>query len=306
MSGLGTVLTLMASLFFPGVVSITKAKLSGRRGPPLFQPWYDIARLAKKGAVYSKTSSFVYRLVPPLYLASIVTAVLFVPFHGDPGILSFNSDFIFFIGLLALGKFGMIVSALDTGSGFSGMGASREALYTMLVGPAFFMVVAALAILSAQTSFADLFLQLQISISHSYLLAGFCAYLLLQIALVENSRLPVDDPRTHLELTMIHEVMILDNSGFDLALIHAAGALKFALTGGLVANLLMPREGSMGLAIAVFFFVQLTLAIMVGLLESFRARNKLARNPQWLLTQVSVALLIFFFALMIKNKMHLQ
>jgi formate hydrogenlyase subunit 4 len=119
--------------------------------------------------------------------------------------------------------------------------------------------------------------------------------------MVENSRLPVDDPRTHLELTMVHEVMVLDHSGFDLALIQLANALKFGLYGTLMANLIIPPDWSLAPAILAYFGIQIGFAVLVGLLESFRARNKMGSNPQYLLTQIGIAFMLFFAVMIIKN-----
>lgn len=137
MNTLGFVLAIVSSLLIPGIISITKAKMSGRKGPGIFQPLFDVARLIRKGSVYSSTTSVIFQIGPVIYFASIVVALLFVPFGQYKGLLSFDADFVFFAYLLGIGKFMMIISAMDTGSGFEGMGANREALYSMLVEPVF-------------------------------------------------------------------------------------------------------------------------------------------------------------------------
>lgn len=293
---------LLGALIIPGIISITKAKLSGRKGATLFQPVYDVIRLLRKSSVYSTTTSWLFQVAPTVYLAGIIGAALFVPFAGYAGLLSFSGDFVFFAYLLGLTKFLLILNAMDTGSGFEGMGANREALYSMLVEPAFFTLMASLALITNNTSFRDIFLTLHVDSSLSYLVAALCIYLLVQIAMVENSRLPVDDPRTHLELTMIHEVMVLDNSGFDMGLIMIGNALKFGLYGGLIANFLMPIQWHPALNALVFAGIHVLFGILIGGLESFRARNKIARNPQFILTLSSIALILFFTALIITHK----
>ncbi len=135
------------------------------------------------------------------------------------GIISFDGDFVFFAYVLGVGKFFSIISALDTGSSFEGMGASREALYSMFAEPAFFILMGSFALLTGHTSFHEIFASLHFGSSISYTLGVLATFVLIMIAMIENSRMPIDDPKTHLELTMIHEVMILDNSGFDLGLI---------------------------------------------------------------------------------------
>src|ERR1039458_6789046 len=128
----GFVLIVFTSLFFTGIVIRVKSIFSGRKGPGIFQPLKDVWRLFRKGAVYSKTSSFIFQVAPSIYFASVLMAIFLIPFGNQPGIISFRGDFILFAYVLALGKFFMIISALDTGSSFSGMGAAREALYLLL------------------------------------------------------------------------------------------------------------------------------------------------------------------------------
>lgn len=302
MNVLGFVLAIVSSLLIPGIISITKAKMSGRKGPGILQPLYDVLRLLRKGNVYSNTTSYIFQIAPVIYFASIVVALLFLPFGQHKGLLSFDADFVFFAYLLAIGKFLIIISAMDTGSGFEGMGANREALYSMLVEPVFFILMGSLVLLTNYTSFYDLLVHIHFDSALSYLTAVLGIYLLLQIAMVENSRLPIDDPKTHLELTMIHEVMVLDNSGFDLGLIHLATGLKFALYGGLMANFIFPVAWPLYAQIFVFLMVNLLFAIAVGLLESFRARNKLAKNPKWILMLSSISMIMFLSVLVITHR----
>lgn len=182
-------------------------------------------------SAFSETTSFIFQIAPSIYFASVLMAILTVPFGSSKGLISFNGDFVFFAYVLALGKFFSIISALDTGSSFEGMGASREALFSMLVEPAFFIMMGSFAMLTGHTSFHDIFNSLHFGSHISYALGTLATFVLAMIAMIENSRMPVDDPKTHLELTMVHEVMILDNSGFDLGLILDATNLKFAMYG---------------------------------------------------------------------------
>ncbi len=306
MIGAGTILTFVASLFFSGIVIKTKAKLEGRKGPGLLQPLFDIGRLFKKGSVYSQTTSVIFQIAPVIYLASIITASLFIPFGETPGLLSFEGDFVFFAYILAIGKFLMIIGAMDTGSGFEGMGANREALYSMLVEPAFFIIVGSMTLLTKSVSFHDFYLGIYNSSNLTFLLVIVCIFLLLQIVLVENSRVPVDDPKTHLELTMVHEVMVLDNSGFDMAIINYCSPLKFALYGSLIANFFIPAGAPTGVQLIVFLSVQIGCAILIGISESFRARNKMAKNPQWILTLSAISLIVFLAALILSHKITLS
>lgn len=298
---LSLILILIASLFFTGIIIRVKSIASGRKGPGIFQPLKDVVRLFKKGVVTSETTSFVFQIAPTIYFASIVMAMLVVPFGQTKGLISFNGDFIFFAYVLALGKFFSIISALDTGSSFEGMGASREALYSMFAEPAFFILMGSLALLTGYTSFQEMFVALHIGSYISYALAILGTFVLMMVAMIENSRMPIDDPKTHLELTMVHEVMILDNSGFDLGLILSAGYLKFAIYGALVVNLfigIFPLQ----YAIPMFFIIQVVLASGVGLIESFMARFRMSHNAQFIFVLTSVSLLIFFGTLLILGK----
>jgi formate hydrogenlyase subunit 4 len=306
MMALGTLLTIISSLIFPGILVKTKAKLEGRKGPGLLQPLYDIGRSMRKGSVYSTTTSVIFQVAPVILLASIVTASLFIPFGERAGLLSFDGDFVFFICLLGIGKFFMIIGAMDTGSGFEGMGANREALYSMIVEPAFFIVMGSLALLTHSASLHDFYTQIYSSSPLTYLLVIVCIFLLLEVTLVENSRMPVDDPKTHLELTMVHEVMVLDNSGLDMAMINYSTALKFSLYGSLIANFLIPSGGSIVIQLFVFFLVQSGCAVLIGVSESFRARNKMGKNPQWILTLSAIALIVFLAALILSHKFILK
>ncbi|HEY9220628.1 MAG TPA: NADH-quinone oxidoreductase subunit H [Lutibacter sp.] len=295
------VLIVLTSLFFMGLVIRTKSIASGRKGPGLFQPMKDIIRLWKKGAVYSNTTSFIFQIAPSIYFASILMAILVIPFGHYKGIISFDGDFVFFAYVLALGKFFSIIGALDTGSSFEGMGASREALYSMLAEPAFFILMGSFALYTGHTSFHEIFTSLHFGSYISYGLGALATFVLVMIAMIENSRMPVDDPKTHLELTMVHEVMILDNSGFDLGLILYGTNLKFAMYGALIANFF---TGSFSILISILIFlgVQIMFAILVGILESFSARFRMGNNAQFIFTLTSISILIFFGVLLIMGK----
>ena len=294
-------LIILAATFFTGIIIRTKSIASGRKGPGVFQPIKDVVRLFKKGSVFSETTSFVFQIAPTIYFASVFVAMLVVPFGQSKGVISFNGDFIFFAYILGIGKFFSIISAMDTGSSFEGMGASREALYSMFAEPAFFILMGSLALLTGYTSFQEIFSALHLGSSISYALAVMAAFVFLMIAMIENSRMPLDDPKTHLELTMVHEVMILDNSGFDLGLILTAGYLKFAIYGAIIFNLF---SGTIAYeyAIPLFFVMQLFLAFVVGMIESFMARFRMNHNAQFIVVLSSVSLLIFFGALLVSGK----
>jgi formate hydrogenlyase subunit 4 len=299
----GVILTILAAVIFPGIILRTKSILSGRKGPGVFQPIYDLKVLLQKDSVFSSTASFIFQIAPTIGLAAIICAMLLMPFANEHAFFDFNSDFVYFSYLLAIGKFFMIISALDTGSGFEGMGANREALFSMLVEPAFFILLATLAMLTGYTSFSDIFTSFYISQSDFVLIFSIIGvYLFVQIAMIENSRFPVDDPKTHLELTMIHEVIILDNCGYDKALMHIASYLKFAVYGSIIHNLLIPADLNIFLQIILFNLIQISFAVLIGLLESFRARNKMSKNPHFILTLTAVSFIAFIIIIIITGK----
>lgn len=302
MPGLVFLLILLTSLFFSGIVIRAKSIFSGRKGPGIFQPMKDIWRLFRKENVYSQTSSFIFKIAPDIYFASVLIAIMLIPFGNQKGIFSFDGDFVFFAYILAVGKFFSIIGALDTGSSFEGMGASREALYSFLAEPAFFILMGSLALLTGYTSFADIFNGIHFGSYISYAIGTLASFVLVLIAMIENSRMPIDDPKTHLELTMIHEVMILDNSGFDLGLILHATNLKFAMYGAIIANLFLTPGKEWYYSIPIFIGVQTLFAVVVGTLESFIARFRMSHNPQFIFTITSISLLIFFAVLLILGK----
>jgi len=298
------VFILAAALFFPGIIIRTKSIFAGRKGPGLFQPLKDVALLFQKGNVISTTTSTVFKIAPAIGLASVLSSALVLPFGPFPALVSFSGDIVFFAYMLAIGKFFLIIAALDTGSAFEGMGANREALYSLLVEPAFFVLAGTLAMLTGYTSFNEILTGLY-NPDNSYILiySILSVYILAQIMQVENSRLPVDDPKTHLELTMIHEVMILDYSGFDKALIHITTWLKFALYSTLIFDVLIPIQWELEWQFGLFALVVFILALYIGFIESFRARNQMSKNPVFMMTLFSMALLAFVVVLILTEKM---
>lgn len=297
------ILIFISSLFFIGILNKTRAIAGGRKGPGLTQHIKDILRLTNKQTIYSTTTSIIFKIAPSIYFSSIVMAIFFIPFGSYPPLLYFKGDFVFFAYTLALGKFFMILSALDTGSPFEGMGANREALYSMLVEPAFFILIASFAMFTDHSSFYDIYNHIHFTDNFSWVLGVMAAFILVQIAMVENGRLPVGDPKTHLELTMIHEVMILDNSGLDLAMILYGTSLKFVLYGMLICNFFLNSTMSLFTEIIVFFLVQFLWAITAGLLESFRARERMRKNPQFIFSLMAISIVIFFGILIWQQKL---
>lgn len=300
---LGFILIIVAAFFFPGVIIRVKSISSGRKGPGIFQPIKEIFVLLRKGSVFSTTSGLIFQIAPAVSLSCIVCAMVVVPFTYNTALISFEGDFIFFSYLLALGKFFSIIAALDTGSSFEGMGANREAFFSMLVEPAFFILLATFAMFTGYVSFSSIFSNFFVTGSHYVLIYSIIGFVMfVQIAMIENCRLPVDDPKTHLELTMIHEVMILDNSGFDKALIHIGSYLKFSIFGALMYNVIVPAGWNVFLQIVLFMVIQIIFATIIGLVESFRARNKMNLNPKYILTVSAIGWIAFVIILILTDK----
>ncbi len=299
---LSILLIIISSIFFVGIINKTKSICSGRKGAVLLQPIKDILRLLKKGAVYSETTSFIFTISPVIYLSSLIMGLLFIPFAGSKGLISFSGDFVLFAYIISLGKFFSIIASLDTGSSFEGMGASREALFSLLAEPAFFILLGSLSLFTGHNSFYDIYSFIHNSPVSAYIIVIPGCFVLLIFAIIENSRMPFDDPKTHLELTMIHEVMILDNSGFDLGLIFYGSCLKFAIYGALIANLFIIPENPMAISILLFFAIQVMLAFIIGVIESFIARFRMIHNAQYILALSSVSLLIFIGVMLMLGK----
>ncbi|HSA13293.1 MAG TPA: NADH-quinone oxidoreductase subunit H [Spirochaetota bacterium] len=277
--------------FFLGIINRVKSFWAGRQGPPMMQPLRDFVKLMKKGEVISTTSSFVFRIAPSATFASVIAAGLVVPLAGGRSALSFEADFILFAYLLGIGKFLTIIGALDTGSSFEGMGASREAAFSALVEPAFFMIIGSLGIISGGMTFERLFMIARSGGPAVLVLPlGFIALFIMLLA--EGCRVPVDDPNTHLELTMIHEVMVLDNSGPDMGMIMYAAGMKMIIIGALIANLFIPSGIPFWASLGLFVAVEAALAVVIGTVESVMARLRMTHVPQFLLFMTAISVVI--------------
>ena len=295
----GLAAALLLAPLLPGVISRTKAFFAGRVGPPLLQPYFDLAKLLRKGAVYSETTTWLFRAGPVVGLAAVLVAAALAPFGGVAAPLAFAGDFLFFAGLLGVARFVTMLAALDTGSSFEGMGASREAQFAALAEPAFLLGLTAVAWKTGGLSLSGMLGTNSFAAwsGAAAPLALVCVSLLV-VFLAENARIPVDDPNTHLELTMIHEVMVLDHGGPDLALIQYAGALKLWVIGSLVVGIALPvRSLAHGWAFAASVAGMLGLCVVVGVVESCLARLRLTRVPQLLLGAGVLSLLALFIGL---------
>ena len=273
-----------------GVTNQTKALFAGRTGPPLLQTYHDLRKLLGKGAVYSRTTTWVFRAGPVVGLAAVLAAVTVVPFGGCRAVLGFEGDIVLFAYVLGLARFMTVIAALDTGSAFEGMGASREVLFSTLAEPSLLLGLAAVARSTGGLSLSDLHMAFHVAAwGDSGIVLGLVAVVLLVVFLAENSRIPVDDPNTHLELTMIHEVMVLDHSGPDLAFILYGASLKLWLLGSLIVGLVVPRVGITAVDVGIACVGMLVLAVTLGVIESTMARLRMPRVPELLIGAVTLA-----------------
>ncbi len=268
-----------------GVIGKTKALFAGRVGPPLLQPYHDLIKLLRKGSVLSATTTWVFRAGPVIGLTTPLLAGMLIPFGGHSAPVSFCGDVILFTYLFALGRFFTASAALDTGSAFEGMGAAREVTFACLAEPALFFGFLVLAKLSSSlclTTMLDGTFPLGAGVAAPSLV--LVAASLFIVLLVENSRIPFDDPNTHLELTMIHEVMVLDHSGPAFGMILYGAAVKLFVMGALVLRVVVPLEaGCPWLDWGLFVAGMLALAVAVGVVESIMARFRMVFVPTFLL-----------------------
>jgi formate hydrogenlyase subunit 4 len=293
------VLALCAAPLLPGIINRVKALYAGRKGQPLLQLYRDLGKLLRKGAVYSRTTTWVFRVGPIVGLASMLTAVLLVPLGGVPSAFAFTGDLVLVAYLLGLARFVTASAALDTGSSFEGMGASREVQFAALVEPAVLLGLVALAYRAGSLSLTPIVARLsaEVWMQTGPALALLAAALLI-VLLTENARIPVDDPNTHLELTMIHEVMVLDHGGPDLAYILYAAALKLWLFAALLTGIAVPvRSGNLWIDAGASLAGILGVAVLVGVIESCMARLRLVRIPQLLVGAGVLSALALFLML---------
>jgi formate hydrogenlyase subunit 4 len=296
---------LACALFFAaaplltGIINKVKARLTGRLGPTVWQPYYELLRLARKETVYSASAGFISRVTPVLVCCTVAFAALLLPL-GPPPAVSFSGDIILFAYLLALGRFFQILAALDVASSFEGMGASREVRFAVFAEPIFFFTIGSLAIITRRYSLDAVFAEISWRDPLFIVFVSVGVLSLFFLVSAECSRMPVDDPNTHLELTMIHEVMILDASGFDLALYQYAASLKLLLYATLAALLLNPF-GVFGATVGLLVFLAtlLALAVALAIIETLMARFRLVLVPQFLLFGTAIGILnilIFIFS----------
>lgn len=273
-----------------GLVRVVKARLLGRRGPPLVQPYRDLARLLRKDVVLAENASWLFRVTPYLVFTAIWLAAALVPTFTTALALTATADLIALVALLASARFFLALAGMDVGTSFGGLGSSREMMIATLAEPAMLMVIFSIAILVRTTSLSlivDFMLAGGVGLRISL---GLALISLLMVAIAENARIPVDNPATHLELTMVHEAMVLEYSGRHLALIEAASMLKLVLYMALIACIFLPwgiaepGQGPLDLAIGLVTFV-LKLAcgaVLLALFETGIAKMRVFRYGEFL------------------------
>ncbi|MGD0289213.1 MAG: NADH-quinone oxidoreductase subunit H [Candidatus Binataceae bacterium] len=278
-------LAMVLAPFIQGVINRTKAVAGGRIGQPLLQTYHDLWKLLQKGAVYSETTTWIFRAGPVVGLASMICAVALLPFGAFPAFAPFAGDLVVVAYLLALARFFTVLAALDTGSSFEAMGASREVTFSALAEPALFLGLAALARQTGSLSLTSMLASISTGMwMRAAPALGLTIASLGVVFLAENARIPVDDPTTHLELTMIHEVMVLDHSGPDFAMIQYAAALKMWLLGTVIIAIAVPWHSGSPLLDGGFAIAgMLGLAVVTGIIESSMARLRLLRITQLLI-----------------------
>ena len=303
-----TIVLLVVSPFIVGLIRKVKARLQVRKGASVFQPYADLAKLFRKQPVISTTTSWIFTATPYIVFASTLAAGLLVPVFLSSTPLNFAGNIIALVYLLALGTFFLMLAGLDAGSAFGGMGSSREAIVASLTEPAMILSIFAIALTAGSTNLSTIVhktaLLEGIVIDPTPHLMAFAALFI--VAIAETGRVPVDNPATHLELTMIHEAMILEYSGRYLALVEWAAGLKLVVFLTLIANVFAPwgiattlEPTALGIGLATYLVKVSALAVLIGVLESMFAKLRLFRVTDLLGVAFILALLglVFFYVL---------
>jgi formate hydrogenlyase subunit 4 len=291
-------LVLAVAPLITGIIRKAKATMQSRRGPSIFQPYRDLRKLLSKGSVVSNDASWVFNITPYVCMAAVGVAALLVP-AVYAGTFGFLGDLIVLIYLLAMMRFFMALAALDTGSAFGGMGSSREMYISSIVEPTMLLSIFAMALVAGTTSLASISENIASSgldlVSPALFLAAAAFFI---STLAENARLPFDNPSTHLELTMIHEAMLLEYSGKKLALMEMASMTKLVIFLAILSNVFFPwgiATDATPLAIIaglLFFLVKIILlALVIALIESSLSKMRLFRLPNLLTVAFMLALL---------------
>ena len=297
--GVQMLLVLWLAPLFTGFVRKVKARLLRRQGPPLLQPYRDLIRLSRKEVVLAESASWLFRIVPYLVFAATCVAASLVPTFRTDLLFSWSADLIAIIALLGSARFFLALAGLDVGTSFGGIGSSREVMIASLAEPAMIMIVFTVALIAGSTQLSTMATFLVSSQVGLRVSLGLALIALIMVAIAENARIPVDNPATHLELTMVHEAMVLEYSGRHLALIELSASLKLLLYVSLIACLfapwgLMPPDGGIALlAIGVVAYIAKLAAggFLLALFETSIAKMRVFRVPEFLGAALMLGLL---------------
>jgi formate hydrogenlyase subunit 4 len=298
LQGAQMLLVLLLSPLLSGFIRKVKARLLRRQGPPLTQPYRDLARLLRKDVVLAESASWLFRVVPYLVFAATWVAASLVPTFRSGLLFSWTADLIAIIALLGSARFFLALAGLDVGTGFGGIGSSREVMIASLAEPAMLMIVFTLALIAGSTQLSTMAAFMNSPEVGLRVSLGLALIALVIVAIAENARIPVDNPATHLELTMVHEAMVLEYSGRHLALIELASSLKLLLYVSLIACLFAPWGISAAgdamtlLGGAAAYAAKLAVGgFLLALFETSIAKMRVFRVPEFLGVALMLALL---------------
>lgn len=284
------ILILIIPFLMTGIIRKTKAFWGARYGASIFQPFYDFVKLMKKDSIFSVSTTKIFRFAPIITFVCTIFAAIFVPMTQGKAIIDIQGGLIIFAYALGLSKFISLLASMETASSFEGMGSSREACFTTIIEPAFFIVIASIMALCKIYTFDSLNQIIANSGSLGILIILFAIASLFIMLITEGARVPVDDPATHLELTMIHEVMILDNCSQELAIISYSAATKMFLISSLIATLIIPSNLSLWASLGAFLGIILFISILIGTIESAIARLRMSHVFEFVFVMSSLAL----------------
>jgi formate hydrogenlyase subunit 4 len=287
---LNLILLLIIPFLMTGLIRKTKAFWGARKGASIFQPFYDFVKLMKKDSIFSSSTTLLFKIAPIISFVCIIFASLFTPMIMGESIINIQGGLIIFAYALGLSKFISLLASMETASSFEGMGSSREACFTTIIEPAFFIVIASIMALSKIYTFDSLNQVIASSGSLGILIIIFAIASLFIMLVVEGARVPVDDPATHLELTMIHEVMILDNCSQELAIISYSAWAKMFLISALIATLILPLNLTLWVSLGAFLAIMILISIIIGTLESAIARLRMSHVFEFVFVMSSLAL----------------
>ncbi|HEY7661805.1 MAG TPA: NADH-quinone oxidoreductase subunit H [Xanthobacteraceae bacterium] len=297
--GVQMLVVLLLAPLLTGLVRKVKARLLLRRGPPLVQPYRDLVRLMRKEVVLADNASWLFRVIPYLIFAATWVAASLVPTFRTGLLFSWSADLIAIIALLGSGRFFLALAGLDVGTSFGGIGSSREVMIASLAEPAMIMIIFTVALIAGSTQLSTMAGFLVSSEVGLRVSLGLALVALIMVAIAENARIPVDNPATHLELTMVHEAMVLEYSGRHLALIELSASLKLLLYLSLIGCLFVPwglvaaeaAPGALALGVAAYLAKLAVGGFLLALFESSIAKMRVFRAPEFLGAALMLGLL---------------